>query len=609
MSEASLWPYTERNGVNASDDVESLLRDPEIYLDEEEKAAVYAFADGLYKGQFSHDFHVEPLSAVEPVRNLQEIDNTSTIASRQSFYTDYFKTESAKADVATLGLDLDSEVSIRDQLYQLVLDPGSTVPKVRKEIAARSLNWYKQELASRLQQPKDNDASQPDAEVVSVDFNPDKFFKKFNELRAYRSFYRQVSRSLKDVEPSAQNDAMLTVLNIYFARVNALVADLYPRMYDLDQQVAHMPVTNEKINGWRYQLLRAVPIVADVRKQVEADREAQVSGHLRRLDLLRFGAAQWEGEANYLPISHEVDQLAAELTETPQAEEFEGAAHLGDEVLEYMRDTRWGAAEMKRFCEAVLSKWEILSEHQADWNEVNERSGYAEDDKWQVVISPKVTSLSVNGKKKTVTVPEKYDRSLSQVTKAGALPGAAHELSHIWQHEYSFELAKVIPLANIKGKRYVTGFEMGGVQQEREFHTMIGQTHPTNTTYLRALQAKIAGGNQTQAARAFAEAMGDTLTPQIAKTAGEDSLRVSRAGGYSSQPLDYIEQELLLRSMSDFTAGQIRAVAIAGGTFSIRDAAALHRYGLIELPRTISVQPAEDVMAVFLSDFYPGEIE
>lgn len=607
MSETSLWPYTERNGVGASEDVDSLFRDPEVYLDEQEKAAVYAFADGLFKGQLAYDFRVQPHSEDETVRNLHEIDNTSSGASHQSFYTDYFKTEAAQTDVAALGLDLESSVSIREQLYWLAVDPRSTTQKERKEIAARSLNWYKQELANRLLQPKENDAAQPDCEVVDVEFDPTKFFRKFNELQAYRAFYRQVTRSLKDVEPSAQTDAQLTVLNIYYAKVNALVAELYPHMHDISQQIAYMPMS-EKFNSWRHELLGAAPIVADVQNRVIAERETQISNHLRRLDLLRNGAAQWEGDANYSPISHEVAQLATELSES-DTEQVGGTPQLGPVTIEYMHNTRWDAAQMKQFCEAVLDRWELLSEHQADWNEVSERSGYAADDKWQVIISPKVSSLSVNGKKKTVTVPEDFDRTLIQVSKAGALPGAAHELSHIWQHEYSFELAATIPLAKIKGKRYITSFEMGGIQQEREIHTMVGQIRPTNVTYLRALQAKLNGANQTEAARVYAEATGDEITPDTAKIAGANTLRLYRSGGYSSQALDYIEQELLLRSMSDLTPGQIRAIAIAGGSFSIRDTAALHRFGLVELPTSIRVQPAEDVMEVFLRDFYPGEID
>lgn len=608
MSETSLWPYTERNGVGASEDVESLLRDPEVYLDEQEKAAVYAFASELFDGSISEDLKVEPSTPGEPVRDLQEIDNTSTAASHQSFYIDYFKTEAAQADVAVLGLNLESEVSIREQLYRLAVDPRSTVPKVRKEIAARSLDWYKQELANRLQQPKENDAEQPDCEVVNVEFNPEKFFKKFNELQAYRVFYRKVTGELKRSEPTDENDAKRTVLDLYYARVNALAAEMYPHMHDVSRQVEYMPLLDEKFNGWRYHLIDAAPIVVDVQKRVAAERETQISSHLRRLDLLRNGAAHWEGDANYLPISHEVAQLATELSES-DTEQVEGTPLLGPETLEYMHNTRWDAVQMKQFCDAVLSHWELLSEHQADWNEVGERSGYAADDKWQVVISPKVSSLSVNGKKKTVTVPEDFDRTLIQVSKAGALPGAAHELSHIWQHEYSFELAAIIPLAKIKGKRYITSFEMGGIQQEREIHTMVGQIRPTNVTYLRALQAKLDGANQTEAARVYAEAMGDEISPDIAKMAGANTLRLYRSGGYSSQALDYIEQELLLRSMSDLTPGQTRAIAIAGGSFSIRDTAALHRFGLLELPTSIRVQPAEDVMEVFLRDFYPGEID
>jgi hypothetical protein len=249
MSETSLWPYIERNGVNASEDIESLLRGPEVYLDDQEKAAVYAFAHELFDGYVSDELHVVDPSGAERARDLQAIDSTSTAGSHQTFYADYFKTEVAQGDVATLGLSVSSDVSLREQLYRLAIDPSRVAPKVRKEIAARSSNWYKGELADRLQQPKENDAQQPDSEVVDVEFDPEKFFKKFNELQAYRLFYRQMTRSLKEAEPTAQNDAQRTVLNIYFARVNALVAEMYPHMYNLDRQIKSLPLNNTFMAG------------------------------------------------------------------------------------------------------------------------------------------------------------------------------------------------------------------------------------------------------------------------------------------------------------------------------------------------------------------------
>lgn len=606
MTEASLWPYTERNGVNASDDVESLLRDPEVYLDETEKAAAFAFAQGLYTGSINDELRVQPLAEDAPVRDLQAIDSTSTTGSRQSFYVDYFKTEAARDDIETLGLDTGGDESIRDQLYKLSIDPSVTTPSARKQIAARSLSWYKRELADRLLLDKDLDATQPDSERVSVEFNPEKFFKKFNELQAYRVFYRQVSKTLRvevealeaDGASTGLHEAKVALLNLHFARVNALVADMYPHMHNLALQINSLP-PSEKFDGWRRQLIETAPIAAAAMERDEAERAAYVSDHLRRLDLLRNGAAAWDDTHDYLPISHEVALLADELAEEQQSA-ADAPAQLDPEMIEYMRSTRWNAHQMKQFCEKVLRSWELLSEHQADWEAVGDRSGFAEDGKWQVITSPKVSSMSVNGKKKTVTIPEDYDRTLIQISKAGALPGAAHELSHVWQHEYSFQLAEHIPLARIKGKRYVTGYEMGGIEQEREVHAMVGQVRPTNITYLRALQAKLQGANQTEAARAFAEAKGGEVT----ELAGSGVLRLYRGGGHDTQALDYIEQELLLRSLSSLSLGEVRAVAIAGGSFSLRDAATLHRFGLLELPREIHVQPAQDVIEIFLRDYY-----
>ena len=609
MAEASLWPYTERNGVNALDDVESLLRDPEIYLDEAEKAEAYAFAASLCKGYVSDELRVVPLSEEEPVRDLKAIKSTSTTDSRQTFYVDYFQTEAARDDARTLSLNLEGDEPIRDQLFTLSVDQDTTDAKTRKQIAARSLRWYKQELADRLLQDPSQDAMQPDCERVTVEFNPEKFFKKFNELQAYRVFYRQVGRELRTEAETleaaqastALAEAKSALLNMHFARVNALVADMYPHMHDLALQISNV-APSDTFDSWRMQLIEAAPIAAAALERDEAERAQYVSDHLRRLDLLRNGAAAWDDSHDYIPISHEVAALADELAGQQTAEE--PTAQFDPEMIEYMRSTRWDADQMKVFCEKVLSSWGFLSEHQADWDVVGKRSGFAEDNKWQVVVSPKVSSLSVNGDKKTVTVPEDYDRTLIQVSKAGALPGVAHELSHVWQNEFSTRLAAQIPLAGIKGKRFVTGYEMGGIEQEREIHTMVGQIRPTNLTYLRALQAKLSGANQTEAARAFAEAKGGEMTADLAEVAGKDVLRIYRAGGHDSQALDYIEQELLLRSMSSLSHSEIRAIAIAGGSLSLRDAATLHKYGLVELPREIHVQPAQDVMEIFMRDYY-----
>lgn len=605
MSETALWPFAERNGVDATEDVDSLLRDPEFYLDDAEKAAVYAFAGELFNGRIHDDLHVQPTEGATEARNLFEINNTSTTGTRQDFYVDYFKTEAAADDAAALGIDPEGDEPIREQLYRLTLDPDATPVKTRKQVAARSAKWYKQELADRLKLDVSEDAAQPDCEVVVVDANPQVFLSKFHELQAYRPFYRQVRRALNEAEPSTLNDARLLMLDLHVAKVNSMVAEMYPRMQNLARQLHSLP-DSEAVTGWREELQAAAPVIAAMFEREEADREHDAVTFMRRLDLVRNGAAAWDNEHDYSPISHEVALLADELAQTDQAPN-EDAIEFDPEMIEYLQNTKWGPDEMRDFCEKVLTSWSLLSADRATWEEVDDRSGYAADKKWQVIISDKVSSLSVNGKKKVLTVPRTFDRTLVQVAPGGVLPNAAHELSHIWQHEFSFALAQQIPLAGIKGKRHITTYEMGGINQERVVHDMVGQVRPTNVTYLRALQAKLQGANQTQVARAFAEAKGPNFTTEQAESAGKNILRLYRNGGYDSQALDYIEQELLARALSVLPSNEAAAISIAGGSFSLRDTAALHRFGLIELPRQLAVHPARDVVELYLRDYYYPE--
>ena len=152
----------------------------------------------------------------------------------------------------------------------------------------------------------------------------------------------------------------------------------------------------------------------------------------------------------------------------------------------------------------------------------------------------------------------------------------------------------------------MTTHEMGGIDEERRVLAMFGFTRPTNTTYLRALEAKLAGKNQTEVARAFLAAslrtegsLTDDEYNEKAKIAGRNILRLYRRGGNDSQALDYLEQTLMLRGMARLPEEQIRAIAIVGTAFSLPDAAALHAVDLLHIPPRTDHRPAQDVVALF----------
>ncbi|MGH7239632.1 MAG: hypothetical protein ACREHG_06150, partial [Candidatus Saccharimonadales bacterium] len=325
------------------------------------------------------------------------------------------------------------------------------------------------------------------------------------------------------------------------------------------------------------------------------DGTALTDNFLRRLDLLRNGAARYEGQKDFSPVSYELDHLS-----TNQAEADPIEATLPAEVIEQMDNNRWDANKFQDFLSTVLDKWGLLSEELVDWEVADSRSGPSADSQWQGVITPKITALSVDGDKKLMKVPEKFDRTIAK-----ALPVAAHELTHDLQHEYSVRLAERLPIAKVKGWRYVTGFEMGGISEERRLLARLGRDRPTNFTYLRALEAKLSGANQTQAARAFAEAKADRSDETYA-LAGKNVLRLYRYGGYDSQALDYAEQALIDQALKRLPDEQRRAVAIAGGSFGLADAAALRRVGLLDLPRELDRQPAEMVLSTYLENFAQG---
>lgn len=599
MSESmNLWPYSERNAAEAYVAVETLAAEPELSLSEEDKKHMQVFARGLFEGGFEADVKLPSLDTVY---------KTSTVAATQTYYLHYFRTHEGKAALQKLKLGDDMN---GNSLFRALAAGVATgeVPDsaTRKAVANESRDWYKAELAARLTAKGGRpDAEYEDSPALAINYAPEKLLTKFEQLQAYRSFYRSVHGAISEEEITPFRQAQQVVLGIYIGRINNLTAELYPAVLQLAEQLRVSPST-ERARDWQRRLFAAAPVIRRAFHDDTKDQRAFVDEFARRLDLVRNGAEN-VGQPDFSPIANEVQTLANELEAAPVEAAPESALAL--ELVEKLAGTTWEAGQLKEFCEAVLADWQLLSQHQTSWEEAEERSGAAVDEHWQVVITPKVTSLTTDGAKKIVFVPKSFHRTLTQVSPAGALPATAHELAHVLQAEYDQEVAKQIPLAQIKGRRYVTGREMGGIYEERRMQSMLGQARLTNTTYLRALQVKLTGGNQTAAARAFMEAsvrgaqVSDEVLRQKAETAGKNVLRLYRKKGFDSQPLDYIEQELLLRSMDRWPDEQVRAVAIGGGSFSLPDTAALHHIGLLELPAQINHHPAEDVMRIYLQKY------
>src|SRR5688572_13843516 len=225
---ASLYPYTERAGVAAQVYTEVLLASPEVHLLDSEKEAAYAFANCLYQGRVNTRSG-EPI-VCEANADLKQVYRKSTTNSEQAFYLGYFATEPGQEDLARIGLEPDVEP---EQIIARLHDiPFMQVirNKERKDIAKRSLDWQKELLAERLMEPGFGD---PDPEKVTVNYAPDKLLEKMADLQSYRHFYRAVWRDMKEHEDSPLKEAKQALLEVHIARVNNLVAELYPQALSL----------------------------------------------------------------------------------------------------------------------------------------------------------------------------------------------------------------------------------------------------------------------------------------------------------------------------------------------------------------------------------------
>lgn len=582
--------YGERSGVSVQEYLDVLLAEPEISLDDNELEQARDFAQQLMRG-YTDDGRIvnDPLRAAQgrPQRSLEEVNRISVIAARNTFYMEYFDTPAGLRELASVGLVSDTE------------DADSMDYDSR--LAAASRDNHIEKLQTRLAQDPEQDPHQPEPSLWYHFKDPDKTLNKFELLQAYLQFYRSLRPEVGNIGDWRMREVKCTLLDVHINAVNSLLARMYPVLLHLAQELQSQPESEEKQR--LHDRLAEVAPAAEYIMRTD-DPEGYMWLFTAHLDLVRNGAVRGR-DGKVQPVSNEVRELAEGLEAGGDISELPDAT-ISPELGEELSNIRWNAHQLKTFIEAILNDWQLLSNDQADWEVVRQRSGVADDAMWQVVITPKKQSLAVDGVKKVVFVPEKFSRTLTQEGEAGVLPLAAHELEHVVQSEYDAVLGQTIPLARIKGRNHTAMREMGGIIEERKFRAMLGQDRPVNTTYLRALQTKLAGGNRTQVARSFLEASLPRIPlEQRIRSAGKNILRLYGNGGNNSKPLNYIEQELILRSLSHLPEERLMAVAAAGGSFSLQDSAGLHRVGLLDLPVSTPQTLAEDVMRIYFERFHP----
>jgi len=581
--------------------IAELVSNPQQPLSEEQKLQACDYAAGLFAGR------LDDLS-VETDLTMQQLQGMHTLSHKQTFFVEYFADQTGAADAETLGVDGDDQAEICHMLTDTKRMESTITGDVRKEIAERSALWAKQKYLQQLTQPAETDADFKPPLHLTVNYDPSKLLAKAEAVKAYRRFYAEAKRRTADEPDQLLADAKRALISVYVGRLNAMAAvDVFPGLLSLEEQLVRSE-SNFQTGEWEAKLRAVAPAIGDIHDLEGEERLRARDVYARHLDAIRQGAPFELDEVDENEATVFSQQALRDLGDAiaalaPQVNGPDELTELGREL----EDISWDATQIKAFFEAVLREWGMLSQHKTTWQESDDRDGFAEDEKFQVVVTPRRSNLSVDSTRRIVNIPESCVRSLVSVYPAGALALVAHELSHVLQAYADYELGKQIPLARIKGRRYRILREAGGAYQEKILQRdYLGASKGANGHYFHAYIAKSEGKSRIEVARVFYDSVkaDRELSPkedeQTRELAIGRTARLYRHGGQNSQVLDYVEQSVVCDIlMQHLQPEQVDAFLLGSASFSLEDSALLHRYGLLMLPTSAAISPAHEVMRVF----------
>lgn len=578
-----------------------LLDAPAEPLSEAQRELACEFAEGLFAGRIDDIMAGANLT-------FGEVQGMHTLAQKLTFYVEYFNdTDQGRADADALGFgNLTTE-----QLAQRLLDIAQTQPTGHlKQIAERSSNWSRQLLVDQLAQPEGNDVTFRLPARLTVNYEPERLLAKARAMVAYRQFFADAQDRLAAEPDELLTQAKRALIHVHMGRLNAMAAtDVYPGLLSLEEQLTRSRPSGQ-VRAWAIELARIAPALGRLHALEGDERKAAREAYAKHLDAIRQGAPLELDEVDGQEASIFAQQALVELTEATRIERSIAELTPTDLTRE-LEGATWDAQQIKQLVEAVLREWGMLSGQAVTWQEVDNREGFAPDEKFQVIITPRRKNMSVDSTRRIVNIPEDTLRPLVGLYPAGVLPLVAHELSHVLQAYADYELGQQIPLARVKGRRYRILREAGGAYQEKVLRRdYFGLDREPNLHYLVAYAAKMSGANRLQVARAFYDSLvdGKVLTSEEAQAARQLAVnrtaRLYRHGGHSSQALDYVEQSVVCGVLMErLSPEQVDAFLLGSASFSLEDSALLHRFGLLTLPAAAAYSPAHDVMRVFDEQF------
>lgn len=559
-------PYLERSGVDTRSMVETLIRPPELPLNEVETKAALEFEAQLFNHEIGEGLTIGSLPAA--VKN-------ETATAPQFFAEAFLKGKVTMPDMETTPA-FKSTTDVYKWLATAVRD--STIDQESlMRMANESADYYINTASEILLNGGKPDTSLLDYSQIVIDpVETIRLSQAAIQARQYLTEMRKLHREGGERLEGAKR----ALVDVYSGKVNRIVVGNITTLdYLVDQSRLIGDEATEKAAN------SLIPSI--IARRLDTFELATA----KTLDLLRNGkAVDKDGE----PTG--VDDVVLEYTS--QSDKLASVEPLfNNEQAEKLKAYKLSPVQMVDVYSCILNRGGLLSsEDPKTWSP--KRKTKAADELYQVVVNPGRNIFQVDGFNGAFKVPRE-SRSLFDCITVGGF----HELEHVNQDQIDQILGRKLKIAAVKGRRTSMLLEGGANFKQRQAENVLfGKCKPISLAYARALKVVEAGGSIFDAALASFDEKQRTMPNSdrhvLARQAVKSVLRLKAHGGIDSQPMAYAEEVIMDRELAN-ASDEIKARAVAVTSLDFVDQVRLYKYGLLDLPESTGIDWTEIIMKEF----------
>lgn len=449
---------------------------PSIELSEAEKVDVLGFENIIG-------------SKLESVFALKSMSSTVSL--------DYLKSPEGKIDFEQVfSLSLPESIAdvaeLRIFLYQHEAALKSANSKAKAEFEGRAKTFIESEITTALSATLTEDMC-IDTSVIHTSasarilLTPEKTLEKISRLRELKQELKSQYHTFNE-NPSEIDEVKKGLIDLYLRRINEMLSDVSQAGHILRHKIKlgiNLSDAEQELFNMAY----------------EAKEHSRVAA---RYDRFQHGASIELNDSGYHP---QVGTGLAEFTEQ-YAKEYNESMMAADDMMiqkglnpELIKDENgFQPDQIRSLAEELLSSYNLLSTEDPEMYDPT-RSGAATDEKWQVIVSDKYTSMAVSGKQKIVKIPNK-----PMSAKRLFSVGLAHEIEgHVLQHTNKAKLN--LRLFQKVGADRSVIFAEGGAKFNEDLvsREAFGVPSPAHPHYIRAMRTKLEGGTYADCVQTFYE--------------------------------------------------------------------------------------------------------